>query len=51
MNDDDDDDDDDDVVQLINIFHNIYQTFDNSMFACIVFCVKSIFGTRVFCLR
>ena len=26
------------VFQLIDIFHNICQSFDNNMFSCIVFC-------------
>ena len=26
------------MFQLINIFHNICQAFDNNMFSCIVFC-------------
>ena len=26
------------VFQLIDIFHNIHQAFDNNMFSCIVFC-------------
>ena len=33
--------------QLIDIFHNICQTFDNNMFSCIVFCDVSKAFDRV----
>ena len=33
--------------QLIDIFHNIYQAFDNNMFSCIVFCDVSKAFDRV----
>ena len=35
------------VFQLIDIFHNIYQAFDNTMFSCIVFCDVSKAFDRV----
>ena len=35
------------VFQLIDIFHNICQAFDNSMFSCIVFCDVSKAFDRV----
>ena len=35
------------VFQLIDIFHNICQAFDNNMFSCIVFCVASKAFDRV----
>ena len=35
------------VFQLIDIFHNIYQAFDNNMFSCIVFCDVSKAFDRV----
>ena len=35
------------VVQLIDIFHNICQTFDNNIFSCIVFCDVSKAFDRV----
>ena len=42
------------VFQLIYIFHNIYQAFDDNMFYFIVFCDVSKLliasGTRVLCL-
>ena len=42
------------MFQLIDIFHNIYQAFDDNMFYFIVFCDVSKLliasGTRVLCL-
>ena len=35
------------VFQLIDIFHNICQAFDNNMFSCIVFCDVSKAFDRV----
>ena len=35
------------VFQLIDIFHNIYQAFDNNMLSCIVFCDVSKAFDRV----
>ena len=35
------------VSQLIDIFHNICQAFDNNMFSCIVFCDVSKAFDRV----
>ena len=35
------------VFQLIDIFNNICQAFDNSMFSCIVFCDVSKAFDRV----
>ena len=35
------------MFQLINIFHNICQAFDNNMFSCIVFCEVSKAFDRV----
>ena len=35
------------VFQLIDIFHNIYQAFDNNMFSCIMFCDVSKAFDRV----
>ena len=35
------------VFQLIDIFHNIFQTFDNNLFSSIVFCDLSKAFDRV----
>ena len=35
------------VFQLIDIFHNVCQAFDNKMFSCIVFCDVSKAFDRV----